>query len=491
MGCLSLKNPEQKQALREEKRKKRRFASGIRQRWLRSILSLIAVIVILLGVAFSVANGFYTYSTMHSGLEAEANTTAAFLRNYLNLDYNECYDSCVQLVQNYAGRDRLELQFVGSKGEVLASSYGLFAEETVRTSEVAKALETKSNVSFVGENPSTGERIMSVATPMIYADGQVVGVLRFVTSTRNADRFILVGLLLAIGFAVGALLLVYVSNRMYFRSILVPVAEITDTAKRIAAGSYGVRIQKKFDDEIGELADTINDMSAKISQAERMQSEFVSSVSHELRTPLTAITGWGETLLEGDADPEETKRGITIILGEARRLTSMVEELLEFTRIQDGRFTLNVRSCDLRADFEDMIYMYGSRLRQEGITLEYEASDEDIPEISCDPERMRQVFLNILDNAAKHGGEGKRIKVSMGLEGDRLVTRIRDYGPGIPEDELPHVKMKFYKGSSKARGSGIGLAVCDQIVELHGGKLTLENAPGGGCLVTVSLPVTQ
>lgn len=491
MGCLSLKNPEQKQALREEKRKKRRFASGIRQRWLRSILSLIAVIVILLGVAFSVANGFYTYSTMHSGLEAEANTTAAFLRNYLNLDYNECYDSCVQLVQNYAGRDRLELQFVGSKGEVLASSYGLFAEETVRTSEVAKALETKSNVSFVGENPSTGERIMSVATPMIYADGQVVGVLRFVTSTRNADRFILVGLLLAIGFAVGALLLVYVSNRMYFRSILVPVAEITDTAKRIAAGSYGVRIQKKFDDEIGELADTINDMSAKISQAERMQSEFVSSVSHELRTPLTAITGWGETLLEGDADPEETKRGITIILGEARRLTSMVEELLEFTRIQDGRFTLNVRSCDLRADFEDMIYMYGSRLRQEGITLEYEASDEDIPEISCDPERMRQVFLNILDNAAKHGGEGKRIKVSMGLEGDRLVTRIRDYGAGIPEDELPHVKMKFYKGSSKARGSGIGLAVCDQIVELHGGKLTLENAPGGGCLVTVSLPVTQ
>ena len=185
MGCLSLKKPEEKQALREEKRKKRGFASGIRQRWLRSILGLMAIIVILLGVAFSVANGAYTYSTMRSGLEAEANTTAAFLRNYLNLDYSECYDSCVQLVQNYAGRDRLELQFVGSKGEVLASSYGLFAEETVRTSEVSRALESKSNVYFVGENPSTGERIMSVATPMIYADGQAVGVLRFVTSTKK------------------------------------------------------------------------------------------------------------------------------------------------------------------------------------------------------------------------------------------------------------------------------------------------------------------
>ena len=474
----------------EKPTKKKKLASGIRQRWARNILSVVAAVVVLAGIAFTLANGIYTYSAMRSGLEAEADTTTAFLRNYLNLDYNECYASCVLLVQNYAGRDKLELQFVGSKGEILASSYGLFAEETVRTNEVSKALETKTNVYFVGENPYTGERIMSVATPMIYADGQVVGVLRFVTSTRNADRFILVGLLLPVGFALGAMLLVYASNRMYVRSVLEPVGEITETAKRIAAGSYGVRIQKKFDDEIGELADTINDMSSKIGQAERMQSEFVSSVSHELRTPLTAITGWGETLLEGDADPEETKRGITIILGEAKRLTSMVEELLEFTRIQDGRFTLNVRSCDLRADFEDMIYMYGSRLRQEGITLEYEASDEDIPEISCDPERMRQVFLNILDNAAKHGGEGKRITVSMGLEEDRIVTRIRDYGPGIPEDELPHVKMKVYKGSSKVRGSGIGLAVCDQIVELHGGTLTLENAPGGGCLVTVSLPVT-
>ena len=128
MGCLSLKDPEQKQALREEKRKKKRLASGILQRWLRNILSLMSVIVILLGAAFSVANGFYTYSTMRSGLEAEANTTAAFLRNYLNLDYSECYDSCVQLVQNYAGRDRLELQFVGGKGEKISpmSTFVLF-----------------------------------------------------------------------------------------------------------------------------------------------------------------------------------------------------------------------------------------------------------------------------------------------------------------------------------------------------------------------------
>ena len=153
--------------------------------------------------------------------------------------------------------------------------------------------------------------------------------------------------------------------------------------------------------------------------------------------------------------------------------------------------TLSVEPTDIRGEFEDTVYMYGSRLSQDGITLHYLDNDEDIPEIPCDPKRLRQVFLNILDNAAKHGGEGKRIDASICFEDDHVMVRIRDFGPGIPEDELPLVKKKFYKGSSKARGTGIGLAVCDEIVEMHGGMLTLENAPGGGTLVTVSLPAAQ
>ena len=147
--------------------------------------------------------------------------------------------------------------------------------------------------------------------------------------------------------------------------------------------------------------------------------------------------------------------------------------------------------ADIRAEFEDTVFMYGSRLSQDGIYLEYMENDEDIPEISCDPKRMRQVFLNILDNAAKHGGEGKKITASINREEDDVVVRIRDFGPGIPEDELPHVKMKFYKGSSKARGNGIGLSVCEEIVTMHGGELKLENADGGGTLVTIALPVGE
>ena len=180
-----------------------------------------------------------------------------------------------------------------------------------------------------------------------------------------------------------------------------------------------------------------------------------------------------------------------IISREAQRLTEMVMELLDFTRLQDGRFTLNVQVSDIRAAFEDTVYMYGSRLRQDGIELDYLDSDEEIPEIPCDCARLRQVFLNILDNAAKHGGEGKRIETSMTMEEDNVVVRIRDFGPGIPEEELPLVKIKFYKGNTKVRGTGIGLAVCDEIVQMHGGTLDITNAPGGGTMVTVSLPATQ
>ena len=269
-----------------------------------------------------------------------------------------------------------------------------------------------------------------------------------------------------------------------------PVSQINATAKRIAAGSYGVQIPGQYDDEIGELVSTINDMSVKIGQAEKTQTEFISSVSHELRTPLTAISGWGETLLTSENLDTETRRGVVIIAREAKRLTGMVEELLEFTRMQDGRFTLHVETADILAEFEDTVFMYGNRLKQEGICLHYDGCDEEIPEIPCDVARMRQVFLNILDNAAKHGGEGKRIDASIAHEGSFVVIRMRDYGPGIPEEELPHVKLKFYKGSSKARGSGIGLALARQLVQSHGGKLWAESKVGEGTSFFFTLPVT-
>lgn len=455
-------------------------------------MSLVVGLVLCFVMIFSVSFTVYCYSNVRVGLEEKAKTTTDFFGNYISQSYNEYYQSCIRYAQTFEEKNHLELQFISANGKLVASSYGQWAGEAPETPDVAEAIAGQTVAVFRGRNPHTGERIMAVSNPMIYSNGEVIGVLRFVTSLRNVDGQIWMGVGLAVLMGVFFIGFMLYSSQFFIRSILEPLSEITATAKRIAAGSYGARIKKYHDDEIGELADTINEMSAQIAQSEKTQTEFISSVSHELRTPLTAITGWGETLLSSDEmDPKETRRGMAIILREARRLTGMVEELLEFTRIQDGRFTLNVVMSDILSEFEDTVFMYGSRLKQEGIVLDYLDNEDDIPEIPCDVSRMRQVFLNILDNAAKHGGEGNRITASIHREEDDVVVQIRDFGPGIPEEELPHVKMKFYKGSSKTRGNGIGLSVCEEIVTMHGGTLTLENAEGGGTLVTISLPVGE
>ena len=471
--------------------KQHKRLSGIERSWFLGNVGIITLLTIACVLAVILSMAAYYDTNLRSGLETKAKTTTDFFSNYISQSYNEYYQSCIKFAKTFEEKDRLELQFISTNGKIVASSYGKFAGRSPSTPEIQQAMNSQQTRVFKGRNPSTGERILAVSSPMIYSNGEVIGVLRYVTSLRNADLQILMIALIAA--TVGLLFIgaIFFMSSFFIKSILVPVSQINATAKRIAAGSYGVQIPQQYDDEIGELVNTINDMSVKIGQSEKTQTEFISSVSHELRTPLTAISGWGETLLTSENLDAETRRGVVIIAREAKRLTGMVEELLEFTRMQDGRFTLHVETADILAEFEDTVFMYGSRLKQEGISLHYDGCEEEIPEIPCDVARMRQVFLNILDNAAKHGGDGKRIDASIAQEGGFVVIRIRDYGPGIPEEELLRVKMKFYKGSSKARGSGIGLAVCEEIVTMHGGTLTLENADGGGTLVTISIPTGE
>ncbi len=283
-------------------------------------------------------------------------------------------------------------------------------------------------------------------------------------------------------FAVIALLL------WFWRHVTDPIERLTEFADHIASGSYGIQLEGLADNEIGQLADAINHISQQAAVVEKNRTEFISQISHELRTPLTAITGWAETIAYDEAVQGDSLRGINIISREAERLSGMVKELLEFTRIQDGRFNLRIEMLDISAELEDAMFTYGELMRQAGVELNYVPSPTELPLIPGDPERLKQVFLNLLDNASKHGGDGKQVDVAIQPKGEFVQITVRDHGRGIPEAELPHVKEKFYKGSSKNRGTGIGLAVCDEIVTRHGGELLVENAEGGGCRVTVTLP---
>jgi signal transduction histidine kinase len=223
---------------------------------------------------------------------------------------------------------------------------------TPQGADIEEAIQTKELSTWRGEDTSTQDYLMAASAPIVY-NGSVVGVVRLVTSLRllQAQMLKVVGISVLVGMVIIALMVLYASY--FIRMILEPVTRVTETAKRIAAGSYGVQMEVRGDDEMGQLVDAINDMSMKIDQAEKTQSEFISSVSHELRTPLTAINGWAETLYNGEVrDAEDVKKGMGIIVSEARRLTNMVEELLEFSRIEDGRFTLSVEPMDIKAELE-------------------------------------------------------------------------------------------------------------------------------------------
>ena len=461
--------------------------TGIRKRWMVNSISVVLFIVLLAVAAFSAAMGSYYYSTLSESLKQKAeNAISSF--DYYRTEA-EYYDNARAVVAGEPNSDKLEVEYLDADGQIRFSSSDLTAFRSPGTPDIAEAISMKRTKVWIGADPSTGEHIMAASSPLMI-DGEVVGVMRYVTSLNKVDKQIIIIVAIALGIGLGILGMVYFSNLYFIRSIVDPVAGITETAKRIAAGSYGVQIEKRYDDEIGALTDTINDMSLKINQSEKMKNEFISSVSHELRTPLTAINGWAETIMNGEVrDAGDVKKGMGLIVSEARRLTNMVEELLEFSRIQDGRFTLSVEPMDIKAELEDAVYTYREFFRREGIELNHFDCDEEFPPIAGDPERLRQVFCNLLDNAAKHGGSGKRIDTAIARDEDQVVITIRDYGPGIPAEELPHVKYKFYKGSSKARGSGIGLAVCDEIITRHEGTLDIDNAEGGGCIVTIHLPI--
>ena len=295
---LAKPRPENEQ---EEPVKKRRRAGVIRRRWMRNtVLATLAIVIIAVG-AFTMAMYNYYTSTIMASLESRAQTAAGMFRNYTESNY---LYAARQFISQFEEKNVMEVQFLTSSGRVLMTSLMDISGGKPGTGDVAIAIYTKDLASWEGDDPSTGDHIMSASAPIVY-NGTVVGVVRLVTSLRLLDQQMRLVMLSVAAVGLVIVLVMGLYARSFIKNVLEPVSRVTETAKRIATGSYGVQMEKRGDDEMGELVDAINDMSMKIDQAERTQSEFISSVSHELRTPLTAINGWAETLYNGELQDEE------------------------------------------------------------------------------------------------------------------------------------------------------------------------------------------
>lgn len=482
----------------EEKAKKEKHSllsrigmeSGIKRRWFFNSISVMLVVLLL--IAFVVAMGvtYYYYSAMESLLTTRADTQAKYMNRYFSSSYSEFYEYGRNMVQNFGLADRVEMQILDDRGRVMFSSNGMTAGFVPKTEEIARAFSNEKIASYVGYDNLTEEKVMAVTAPLFYKGGKIIGAVRYVTSLQQLDKQLVQVYLIAAGVFLLMAALTIFSNSFFLRSIVPPILKINDFAKKITGGQYGIQIDAAYNDEIGELCRTLNAMSTELSRAEKTKNDFISSVSHELRTPLTAIAGWTDTVESGLDDHTLAVQGLDIIKKETRRLSQMVEELLDFSRIESGGMRLQTEPFDLRGELYDAVFTYTDMLRQEGLRIDYEEPEEPLM-VFADRNRMKQVFLNIIDNAGKYGKGGDRVQVSAeALEGS-CVVHIRDFGQGIPPDELPFVKQKFYKGSAKGRGAGIGLSVCSDIVQLHGGTLNIESTLGQGTDVNITLPLYQ
>lgn len=449
------------------------------------MIFLVLAAVVLAGTIL--LRSFY-YNSAKQYLSSKMNMVSSILQNSYN-DPSTSFSSEVRsVVENWSDRDHSELMIINSQGNAELTSSGFIPNVEDNMEDYRKALEGSSGY-YTGKI-SSGEKIMAMSI-LLPENNAGYSAVRVVSSMKRIDSRIMISTLAVIAVCIAILAMTFFSGMYFVKSIVLPVRQIGATARRYAEGDFSVRIKKKNNDEIGELCDIINHMAEELANSENMKNEFISSVSHELRTPLTAIKGWSETIAGMPEDADTVSKGMRVIGAETERLSQMVEELLDFSRMQNGRFSLNKATMDVLAELGDAVLIYAERAKRDGITVNYDEPDM-LPFIYGDRNRIRQVFINIIDNAIKYSDKGGIVSIQA-LMPDALHVEIdvSDNGCGISQQDLPKIKTKFYKANYTRRGSGIGLAVADEIVTMHGGTLDVLSEQGVGTIVKIIFPIQK
>ena len=468
--------------------------SGITRRWLCGSLLMTVLLVLLVEGMFLYSCTRSYYNSVQQTMYRRFSSISGQLKMYTGDTAQKASASrsvaLRRMVEQFSDKDKYEFMLLDSYGSVIASSSGTDAEGILTSADFEQAQETGDGTGVAIYRTDSNEMVMAVCCLVPYA-AEDVAAMRLVTSLTLVQNQLKNVFLISIVVVITILGFTVASGLYFVRSIVVPLGQVERTAASIARGELDVRLPVTGDarDEVDRLRGTINRMAEGLEETEKMKNEFISSVSHELRTPLTSIRGWVETLRTLD-DPEDEnyRKGLEIINNETGRLNNMVEELLDFSRLQNGRIRMECRPLDLVAELTDAVLFCEARIRQEGLLLHYTEPEEMIP-VYADPDRLRQVFINILDNAIKYSAPGGRITVKIWQGEYKAFIEIIDQGRGIPPEDLENVKTKFYKGSNSVRGSGIGLALVDSIMTALDGTLDLKSTLGRGTVVTLGLPI--
>ena len=459
---------------------------GIAFRWFINVFLIVVAVVVVVAVLLS------------------AFISASYIERVRTLGNDYAYDYSVlkqtgadnfkevalSVSQVFAHKDKIEVQVFDKNGDLFLSTAGVLPQ-TNDAPDYSEAVNSDDGIAAYRGKNSGGERIYAVTTAVFDKSGEYIGAYRWITSLKATDRQIITDILIIAFFSLVVFLICVVSGRFFIKSIVIPIREVSNMSRKIALGEFDQHISIDRNDEMGELCDAINSMAEELKQADKIKNDFISSVSHELRTPLTAIKGWGETAkMSLGSDEELVERGLDVVLNEAERLSNLVEELLDFSRMQSGRLTVNTRPIDIIEIVSVATDMYTELAKKQGLEISFSKPEQQI-KVLGDPDRLKQVFINIIDNAVKYTEKGGLILVTTESEEGCVKITIKDTGVGIPAQDIDRVKEKFFKSNKSVRGSGIGLAVADEIMKQHNGLLFLESTEGVGTTVTVVFPLFE
>lgn len=274
----------------------------------------------------------------------------------------------------------------------------------------------------------------------------------------------------------GALLLAYLMSRRISR----PLIRMNESAKALADGHYDVQFVGKGYRETRELATTLNYAASELSKTDTLQKELIANVSHDLRTPLTMIRGYGEVMR--DLPGENTPENMQVIIDETERLSELVNDMLDLSRLQAGTQSCALELLDLTETVRTVLLRYEKLTHHDGYTITF-AADEDVC-VYADRTMVLQVVYNLINNAINYAGEDRRVEVTQTVEDGRVRIGIRDYGEGIEPDQLPLIWDRYYKVDRVHRrariGTGLGLSIVKGVLELHGADYGVNSVPGEG-----------
>lgn len=465
----------------------------VTRRWIINGLGAVVALLVIIEFAAAFLIRSYYYQQAQNSLYTRAVSLSDMFSLYVDdADFN-FEQSAKTYIEDFTEWEKMEFQVLTATGKILASSTGFLPQSDAlpdfQTAVQNASSGFKSSWGVWNGKNAVGQNVLSLTMLITKSNGTVCGAIRYVVALDNIDKQItlITSAMIAFGFAI--LFFVMLISSYFVNNILRPLSEIGDAANKIAQGDYSHRIKKQYDDEIGDLCDTINGMAAQIESAGELQNEFIASISHELRTPLTAIKGWSETLKDGGLDDHELLgRGLDVIGSETERLSGIVEELLDFSRIQKSKPTDVKEKVDVYAEAEEAVFLLNDRAKKQGVSLTC-TEQEALPIIQGNGDRLRQVFVNTIDNAIKYAKpENGVVHVDAATINGGVQVVVSDNGIGISKEDLPFVTERFYRANNTQPGSGIGLAVAHEIVIAHGGTLTIESELGKGTVVTITLP---